>query len=194
MNVDVSVPLAKYAARYWIIHAHSGSKTKSQSYLVFALTMKLLMEENTAFVNWVRLCDIDDCDDCNLQKRRVDIPKALYYASIAGLTEVSYALLEMGANVNAQGGNYGNALQATSNEGHEAIAKLLIEKGADANAQGGRYGNALQAASNGGHEVIAKLLIEKGADVNAQGEQYENPLQVASKEGHKAIVDRKSVV
>ena len=46
--------------------------------------------------------------------------------------------------VNAQGGEYGNALQATSNE---EIAELLIEKGADVNAQGGLFGNALQATS-----------------------------------------------
>jgi ankyrin repeat protein len=42
------------------------------------------------------------------------------------------------ADVNAQGGHYGNALQAASVIGHEAIAKLLIEKGADVNVQGGR--------------------------------------------------------
>jgi hypothetical protein len=91
-------------------------------------------------------------------------------------------LIENGADVNAHGGQYGNALQAASMETihiqhvkgggcrwPRAIAKLLLEKGADVNAHGGMYGNALQAASYRGHEAIAKLLIEKGADVNAQG-------------------------
>ena len=64
MNVDICFPLAKYAARHWIIHAHSGIKIKSQSSVVLALMMKLLTEEKTAFVNWVRLCDIDDDDSC----------------------------------------------------------------------------------------------------------------------------------
>jgi hypothetical protein len=51
----------------------------------------------------------------NLQKQRVDIAKPLYYASLAGLTEASYALLEMGADINAHGEDkYGNALQAAS--------------------------------------------------------------------------------
>jgi hypothetical protein len=51
--------------------------------------------------------------------------------------------------VNAQGGEYGNALQAASYaRDHEAIVKLLLDK-ADVNAQGGEYGNALQAASRG---------------------------------------------
>ena len=68
-------------------------------------------------------------------------------------------LIEKGADVNTQGGSYGNALQAASNGGHEAIAKLLMEKGAYINAQGKLFGNALQAASSRGHEAIAKLLI-----------------------------------
>jgi ankyrin repeat protein len=41
------------------------------------------------------------------------------------------------AEVNAQGGYYGNAFLAALYKGNEAIAKLLIEKGADVNAQGG---------------------------------------------------------
>jgi ankyrin repeat protein len=61
-----------------------------------------------------------------------------------GHEAIAKLLIEKGADVNAQGGFYGNALQAASYEGHEAIAKLLIEKGADVNAQGGYYGNALQ--------------------------------------------------
>jgi ankyrin repeat protein len=56
-------------------------------------------------------------------------------------------LLEKGADVNAQGGHYGNALQAAANGGHDSVVTLLLEKGADVNAQGGHYGNALQAAS-----------------------------------------------
>ena len=56
-------------------------------------------------------------------------------------------LIEKGADVNAQGKYYGNALEAALIKCHEAIATLLIEKGADINAQGGEYGNALYVAS-----------------------------------------------
>ncbi|KAF1977452.1 hypothetical protein BU23DRAFT_453118, partial [Bimuria novae-zelandiae CBS 107.79] len=51
-------------------------------------------------------------------------------------------LLEEGAEVNAQGRLYDNALYAASSRGHEAIVKLLLDKGAKANAQGRNYGNA----------------------------------------------------
>ncbi|KIJ95349.1 hypothetical protein K443DRAFT_77118, partial [Laccaria amethystina LaAM-08-1] len=63
-----------------------------------------------------------------------------------GYEGIAKLLIEKGADVNAQGGHYGNALYAASNGGHEASAKLLIEKGADVNAKGGEYGNAFQAA------------------------------------------------
>ncbi|CAG8882698.1 unnamed protein product, partial [Penicillium egyptiacum] len=46
-----------------------------------------------------------------------------------------------GADANAQGGQYGNALQAACSKGHDKIAQMLLERGADANAQGGYYGS-----------------------------------------------------
>jgi ankyrin repeat protein len=56
---------------------------------------------------------------------------------------VVWLLLEKGADINAQGGEYGNALQAASAEGHKTVVRLLLEKGADTNAQGGEYDSAL---------------------------------------------------
>jgi ankyrin repeat protein len=58
--------------------------------------------------------------------------------------------LDKGADVNAQGGYFGNALQAASAEGYQEIVQLLLDKG----AQDGEYGNALQAASVGGYQEI----------------------------------------
>ena len=63
--------------------------------------------------------------------------------------------LEKGADVNAQGSKYGNALQAALVEGYQEIAKMLLEQGADVNAPGGPYGNALRAASGHLHECMA---------------------------------------
>ncbi|KAK7750875.1 hypothetical protein SLS62_007138 [Diatrype stigma] len=98
-------------------------------------------------------------------------------------------LLDNGADVNAQGGTYGNALQAASFNGHERIVKMLLNNGAHINAQGGTYGNALQAASLNGHERIVKMLLDNGADVNAQGGTYGNALQAASLNGNERIVE-----
>ncbi|EED17208.1 ankyrin repeat-containing protein, putative [Talaromyces stipitatus ATCC 10500] len=88
-------------------------------------------------------------------------------------------LLEKGADVNTQGGEFGNALQAAVEGGRLEIVERLLEKGADVNAQGGLYGNALQVAVEGGHLKIVQRLLENGADVNAQGGYYSNALQTA---------------
>ena len=43
-------------------------------------------------------------------------------------------LLDKGAEVNAQGGNYGNALLAASYRGHEHTVELLLDEGAELGA------------------------------------------------------------
>lgn len=97
-------------------------------------------------------------------------------------------LLDRGADVNAQGGDYGNALQAASFQGYEEVVQILLNKGADVNAHGGFYGNSLYAASSRGHEKVVQMLLDKGADVNAEGGWYGNALQAASAEGHEKVV------
>jgi ankyrin repeat protein len=81
-------------------------------------------------------------------------------------------LLEKGAEVDAQGEDYGTALHAASSGGYEKVVRLLLEKGINVNAQGGIYGTALQVASRGGYEKVVRLLLEKGADVNALAGKY----------------------
>ena len=53
------------------------------------------------------------------------------------LKEIVQMLLERGADVNAEGGGYGNALQSASHNDHQEIVQVLLKRGADVNAQGG---------------------------------------------------------
>ena len=113
------------------------------------------VEKEATFQRWARLYQADRAWDYNpdpLQGSR------LYYACFVGLVASARDLISNGADVNEQGGDYGNALQAASSAGHQEIVKLLLDKGADVNAQGDEYGNALQAASLMGHQEIVKLL------------------------------------
>ena len=59
-----------------------------------------------------------------------DDEAALFLAAENGHKEVVKLLIEEGADVNAQGGCYGNALQAASAGGHEAVVRLLLDRGA----------------------------------------------------------------
>ncbi|KAJ5729634.1 uncharacterized protein N7483_004142 [Penicillium malachiteum] len=112
----------------------------------------------------------------------------IIWASLNGYEKVVEFLVEKGAHVDAQGGEYGNALQAASLQGHDKVVQLLLEEGAEVNTQGGEYENALQAASLRGHDDVVQLLLEEGAEVNTQGGYYGNALQAASLQGHDRIV------
>ncbi|CAG8218240.1 unnamed protein product [Penicillium olsonii] len=81
-------------------------------------------------------------------------------------------LLNSGADPNAQGGRYGNALQLASFYGYADVVERILNAGADVNAQGGCFGDALQAASIAGHEHVAQILLNAGADPNAGGGYY----------------------
>jgi ankyrin repeat protein len=93
---------------------------------------------------------------------RASIRAFLQAASFEGHEKVVELLLDRGADVNAQGGYYGNALQAALVRGHEKVVELLLDRGANVNTQGGHYGNALQAALDRSHEMV-ELPLGKGA-------------------------------
>ena len=155
-------PLAKYAAKYWTQHAQVVERDSSFNPL---LTIELFLTEGHGLLNWIRLYDPERNEWQRLDLKRISssICPPLYYASITGLQRSVQILLDKGANVNAQGGDYGNALQAASRWGYDQIVQILLDKGADVNAQGGRYGNALQAASRKGYDQVVRLLREHGA-------------------------------
>jgi ankyrin repeat protein len=184
-----SYPLAGYAAQYWAEHARkAGPEIGSRG--LDRRVVRVLDHEQFR-TNWIQLYDPDaGWEEPQLEEQTRISATPLYYTCLLGLPGPAQILLKEGADVNAQGGYYGNALQAASAGGHEAIVKLLLEQGADVNVQGGGYyDNALQAASAGGHEAIVKLLLEQGADVNVQGGgYYGNALKAASAGGYEEIV------
>ena len=159
---DTGFPLAFYAARFWTHHAEAilpGTEN------VVTAIMGFLQPENAGYRNWI---EIDDRDFHWLGPDRLAHPP-LYHVSLGGEEKIAQVLIQHNANVNAEGGHYGNALQAASLWGREAIVRLLVDNHANVNAEGGYYGNALQAASQGGHEAIVRLLVENHANVNAEG-------------------------
>ena len=74
-----------------------------------------------------------------LEKRDSKGQTLLHLAAEHGHHRMVKLLLDKGADVNAQGGEYGNALHAASVAGHEAIVKLLLNKGANVNVECPRF-------------------------------------------------------
>ncbi|CAG8228611.1 unnamed protein product [Penicillium salamii] len=173
-------PLAGYAAKTWTRYAALAQASEE-----IVRAMVRFLEKEETFQRWARLYQAD----WNwIEKPGPPTGSRLYYASFNGLVAPVNELIAKGADVNAQGGRYGNALQAALAEGHQEIVKILLNKGADVNAEGGEYGNALQAASVEGSQEIVTLLLDKGANVNAKGGRYGYALQAASAEGHQRTV------
>ena len=178
--------LARYSAEFWTSHIRkTGDRVDAMS----RLAMGLFSKDNYAYTNWIRLYDPDrPWRGPDLTIAREQIPSPLYYSAKLNLTTIVQLLLEAGVEVDAQGGEYGNALQVASAEGNEHIVETLLDNNAEVNAQGGEYGSALQGASFGGHEQVVKMLLNKGAEVNVQGGEYGNALQAASFGGHEQVV------
>jgi len=120
--------LARYSAEFWLSHAQKVGDQAAETSLA---ALHLLSRDNAAYLNWIRIHNPDrPWEESNFQRVLEETPHPLYYAALYGLREVTSLLLDKGADVNAQGGYYGNALQAASLGGHEAVVRLLVDKGA----------------------------------------------------------------
>ena len=178
MMGDNDVALASYAAQHWVLHfKQQGSNTHRP--LQDLVQEFLHLSRRAQFLNWIRMYDVDRSCIYARSPKADAVAEPLYYSCSAGLLDISEWLLTEGADIDAQGGRYGNALQVASRHGQEAIVRLLLDRGADINAQGGKYGNALQVASGGGCKATVQLLLDEGAEVNAQGGKYGNVLQAS---------------
>ncbi|EXJ76933.1 hypothetical protein A1O3_10090 [Capronia epimyces CBS 606.96] len=157
-------PMADYAAEHWWQHTRMIDGVLGKPLLDLAVLF--LTGEETSLRPWLQLYDIETSWDG--QRFRPwhepdDLGSPLYYASVAGVTEVVDRMMDQGIDVNAQGGTFSNALYAASIRGNVAVVQLLLAAGADVNARGGRYDSALEVALVNGHEPIVRLLEEAGA-------------------------------
>ncbi|OHE98290.1 hypothetical protein CORC01_06487 [Colletotrichum orchidophilum] len=110
-------PLARYAAEVVMKHARLAESSDE----IVQETVAFFQKETT-FKRWAYLYQPDlPWED------EPDPPKAecLYYTCLGGLSRVSSLLVYQGADVNAQGGYYGNALQAASSNGQRRLLQTL---------------------------------------------------------------------
>ncbi|KAH7324347.1 ankyrin repeat-containing domain protein [Stachybotrys elegans] len=111
------------------------------------------------------------------------LDSCLYTATDFEKNETVIKLLEFGADPNAAGEEYGNALTAACHDGTTEIVQALLDKGADINAP---EGYPLQAAAAQGHLEVVKLLVERGVSIDGDSEKHESrrALQAACDKSH----------
>ncbi|KAK5045846.1 hypothetical protein LTR84_008939 [Exophiala bonariae] len=179
---------AKYAAGYWFQHydqADAQFAGELSEVVITLLTIRSTKER------WLRLYNPDVLTGHTVvydMFAKIP-PSATYYASSLGLDRVLGSILALSpADVNAQGGEYGNALVAASSRGYEKVVQMLLDHGADVDAQKGTYATALQVASFQDHEKVVRMLLDHGADVDARGNNSYNALQAASCNGFEKSV------
>ncbi|KAM5521103.1 ankryin repeat protein [Fusarium oxysporum f. sp. phaseoli] len=109
--------MARYAAESWMGYAVSAGTSEE----IVRITVSFLRDETT-FQRWCRLYQADRWwDDKPVPPRA----SRLYYACLAGLTGAAKDLTTEGADTNAEGGEYGNALYVASSAGNLEIVQLL---------------------------------------------------------------------
>jgi ankyrin repeat protein len=168
-----------YCSSHWSDHMKRLNDELQQSQLLRSAFLYLAQNEHKMKLAW---CNFRHTNAYEVEWQQLIM--ATYY----GLPNLIQFLLDDGADVNAKGGHYGNALQAAVDSDNEGIVRYLVERGADVNARGGEYGNALQAAAHNGNKDIVRYLVERGANVNAQGGEYGNALQAAAYNGDEDTV------
>lgn len=194
-------PLLAYVVTYWPEHVaeceHDSDETLDQIVLGFFR----LGPDSEKFQAWRQLYEIFRRSDrpattleINRSLETIKWPPAtpLYFAASMGHLQAVKELLELGAHVSVQGGEFGTPVVATVMGGHEETLRLLLEKGADPNQKKDEKSNEnlLYLAAVDGHAKCVQTLL----NFNADAERFavsdpKNPLSAAAFAGHENVME-----
>ena len=177
-----SIPLAKYAAKYWVSHA----QVESVSSRVMGTMKTLFDSDKPHFTIWIQIYNIDVPTNRFPPWNDGD---PLYYSAFCGFYDLAEHLLQVkkhSQSVNSIGGEYDYPLVAALSRGHIRIAELLLQYGADVDARGIEEQTPLHRAIKWPKDLAVtavQLLLKHGADVNAHWKDFLTPLHLAAAEG-----------
>jgi ankyrin repeat protein len=104
-------------------------------------------------------------------------------------TDLSYFLIERGANIHLTDFMGNTVLMSAAFKGETELARHLIEKGANVNARNSIGVTALMFAAMAGRKETVSMLIQHGADVNAIDQRGFTALALALHKGAKEVAD-----
>jgi len=181
---DGAIPLAGYAARYWVEHAQfEGVSSQLRD------VMKYFFDSDRPhWAAWLRLHNVDQPWSDFTPKELILAAGLLYYAALCGFYDLAeHLIVKNPEQVNAKGGQLVTPLVAALRGEHYRVAELLLRHGADVEVRGRWTWTPLHAASREGVVDMVRWLLGHGADVNAREEDDWVPLYLAIYNGHLEI-------
>jgi ankyrin repeat protein len=176
-NVNASdIPLARYAARYWVDHA----QFEDVSSHIQDVTEYFFDADKPHWAAWHRVYDIDDQDwSVFTPASMITSPLPLYYAALCGFNDLAeHLIVKNPEHVNARGGRMVTPLVAALHRGHFRVADLLHGHGSDLHPHGAWGLTPLHGASGDGLVDIMRWLLDHGANVNARSDEGFTPLHL----------------
>ena len=179
-----NLPLALYAAQYWVDHARFANVSSGIQHAI----RRLFDRNKPHFATWLSLYDIDNPLPFFVSSVYTTRPyPVLYYAALCGLRDIAEHLVGVHPqDLNARGGTRGTPLHAALDGGHQSVAMLLMWRGADIISLDSQSRTPLHIACRGCTNVVS-VLIDRGVDLNAEDDSRETPLHVASQHGRDDI-------
>ena len=182
-SIARNIPLAEYAAKYWVSHAQFRNVPSC-----LVPTMKTLFDvDKPYFSNWIRIFNIDRLSGIGYPCTEIDRPaNPLYYSALCGFYDVVEHLLNKHPQpvLHSSDGTHGSPLVAALHGGHTRVAQLLSQHGAIVER------TLLYQATLWPNKVAVgavQFLLQHGADVDAtQGDlsDLSYPLPLAAERGN----------
>jgi len=113
----------------------------------------------------------------------------LHWACIRGHWDVARHLIEMGADLNIQGGDGGTPLNWAVHHDNVEIAKLMIDKGAKLNIQNQWGMTELHTAIWRGNIHVVEYLLDQGSDPMIKTKEGWTAMHYAFRSGHDHIIE-----
>ena len=179
-SVEMTSPLASYAAQHWVTHAQFGNVS-----LHLQNSMECLFDMgNPYFSGWLRLHNIDTpAQHSFLSSFKPDKGPGgspLYYAALCGFRDlVEYLIGKYPQQVYEIGGLYMTPAVAALAGGYFQLAQLLSRNGSSVEPRDFNMWSPLHWAAHYGNLEALRVLLDCKADINSRTTIDRTPLHEA---------------